>query len=238
MCNVMMALTLIISALSPLPEKFTYLPMGLMCSPNVPKHSTDLVVERPDTFQVDRLAASASTIAVANRSTSSQFALGSSSFEMLGLTTILPFAWSFKPDWDSMARTMASDNQVARIHKSDITRVNAMFYTQHKAPLTITTITESLVLRHLVSSIVNGIDYSGIYRQLTGFPEQAVLACFRSLPEEITAVIRQRLRTAATKEDDSVVVEALLQLEHRLCGSMMRADTDVSLMLDRLKTCK
>jgi hypothetical protein len=133
---------------------------------------------------------------------------------------------------------MASDNQVARIHKSDITRVNAMFYTQHKAPLTITTITESLVLRHLVSSIVNGIDYSGIYRQLTVFPEQAVLACFRSLPEEITAVIRQRLRTAATKEDDSVVVEALLQLEHRLCGSMMRADTDVSLMLDRLKTCK
>jgi hypothetical protein len=165
-----------ISALSPLPEKFTYLPMGLVCSPNVPKHSTDVVVERPDAFQVNRLALSASTISVASRSTSSQFALGSSSSEMLELTTILPFAWSFKLDWDSMARTMASNNQVAQIHKSDISRLNAMFYTQHEAPLTVTTTTESLVLRHLVSSIVNGIDYSGIHRQLTLLPEQAVVA--------------------------------------------------------------
>jgi hypothetical protein len=233
-----MALTLITSALSPLPEKFTYLPMGLMCSPNVPKHSTDVVIERPDAFQVDGLAVSASTIAVANRSTSSQFALGSSSFEMLGLTSILPFAWSFKLDWDSMARTMASNNQVVRISKSDITRLNAMFYTQHEAPLTITTTTtESLVLRHLVSSIVNGIDYSGIYRQLTIFPEEAVVACFKSLPEEITVVIRQRLRTAATREDDPVAVEALLQLEDRICGRTVRADTEVSLLLHKLKTC-
>jgi hypothetical protein len=50
-------------------------------------------------------------------------------------------------------------------------------------------------------------------------------------------VIRQRLRTAATKENDLVAVEALLQLEDRLCGSTMRADTEVSPMLDRLKTC-
>jgi hypothetical protein len=233
-----MALTLMLSALSPLPEKFTYLPMGLMCSPNVPKHSTDVVVERTDAFQVGRLPVSGSITPAANRSISSQFEMGSSSSDMLGLTTIIPFAWSFKLDWDSMARTMASNNQVARIHKPDISRLNAMFYTQHEAPLTVTTTTESLVLRHLVSSIVNGIDYSDIYHQLTVFPEQAVVACFRSLPEETTVVIRQRLRTAATKEDDSVAVEALLRLENRLCGSTMRGDTEVAPMLDRLKTCK
>jgi hypothetical protein len=232
-----MALTLMISALSPLPEKFAYLPMGLMCSTNVPKHSTDVVVERPDAFQVDRLAVGASSISAANRSTFSHFALGSSSAEILGSTTMMPFEWSFKLDWDSMARVMASNNQVAQIRKPDISRLNAMFYTQHEAPLTITTTTESVVLRHLVSSIINGIDYSGIYRQLTIFPEQAVVACFRSLPAETTIVIRQRLRIAATKEQDSVVVEVLLQLEDRLCGSTMRADTEMSPMLDRLKTC-
>jgi hypothetical protein len=232
-----MALTLMISALSPLPEEFAYLPTGLMCSTNVPKHSTDVVVERPDAFQVDRLAVGTSSISAANRSTFSHFALGSSSAEILGSTTMMPFEWSFKLDWDSMARIMASNNQVAQIRKPDISRLNAMFYTQHEAPLTITTTTESVVLRHLVSSIVNGIDYSGIYRQLTVFPEQAVVACFRSLPAETTVVIRQRLRTAAIKEDDSVVVEALLQLEDRLCGSTMRVDTEISPMLDRLKTC-
>jgi hypothetical protein len=208
-----------------------------MCSTNVPKHSTDVVVERPDAFQVDRLAVGTSSISAANRSTFSHFALGSSSAEILGSTTMMPFEWSFKLDWDSMARIMASNNQVAQIRKPDISRLNAMFYTQHEAPLTITTTTESVVLRHLVSSIVNGIDYSGIYRQLTVFPEQAVVACFRSLPAETTVVIRQRLRIAATKEEDSVVVEALLQLEDRLCGSTMRADTEMSPMLDRLKTC-
>jgi hypothetical protein len=232
-----MVLALMISALSPLPEQFTYLPMDLICSPNVPNHSTDVVIERPDTSQVDRLVMSASTISVANRSTSPQFALGSSLYGMLGLTTTLPFAWSIKLDWDNMARIMASNDQVARIYKPDLSRLNAMFYTQDDAPLTTTTSMKSLFLRHLVSSIVNGIDYSGIYRQLTAFPEEAVLACFRSLPKEITVVIRQRLRTAAAKEDDSEAVEALLQLEDRLCGSMMRAATDFDPILDRLKTC-
>lgn len=197
-----------------------------------------MITIQPHASRIGRLASSGSTSHFTNNSTAVQLAMSSGPSELLALRTVSPFAWSLKLDWDSLAKAMGSSSEVAKIRKVDLSRLNAMFYTQQEAPLTVATATDSLILRHLLSSIVNGINQDRMYQQLTAFPKHAVIAVFQSLSEETILVICQRLRTAAITDDDPETVEALLELEHRLCKGAQRADTDLSYMLNRLKTCE
>lgn len=219
-----MILSLTILASSPLSKNFTYLPLG----PSLPRHdwehSTDMITTQPHASCIGRLASSGSASHFTNNSTAVQLAMSSDPFELLALWAVSPFAWSFKLDWDSLANAMGSSSEVATVRKANFSRLNPRFYTQQEAPLTVSTATGSLILRHLLSSVVNGINQDGMYQQLTAFPEHAVMAVFQSSPEEIILVTCQRLRAAAITGDDLEMVEALLELEHLLCKGAQRAN--------------
>jgi hypothetical protein len=234
---------LIIPDLSPLPEIFTYQPLDTVCSPNVPEHSTEASVLLPDCARVNELGANISANFTLIRPISSRIVDECRPFVLLESSTTRPFMWAVKIDWSSLTKAMGSNSQMVQTWRPDLSQLNAILYSQYQITLTTITAPESIVFQHLVSSIINGVNYyetkeqSEVYHQLTALPRQAVSAFFKALPTEIVDIIRQRLRVAAVKTHDPETVEALLELERGLCVSALRTDAEVSFILDRLKTC-
>lgn len=73
-----------------------------------------------------------------------------------------------------------------------------MFYSQYQDLLTVAKITKSLLLQHLVSSIINGVtitdnqNQGSVFRLLITLPKQAIFGFFKTLPEETIDIVRQR----------------------------------------------
>ena len=172
-----------------------------------------------------------------------QIVSGISSRNILDTSKIRPFSWCAGLDWTNLTRAMSSGNQIVRTWRPDYRRLNAMLYSQDQTPITIATATDSLVLQHLVASIINGVnlleplDQSGVYHRLISLPRQAVSSFFKALPPDIVDVIRHRLLVAAMKDGNPDTVQFLLELERGLCVSAFRPEADVHFVLDALKTC-
>ncbi|XPS73406.1 hypothetical protein M3J09_005553 [Ascochyta lentis] len=231
--------------LSPLPEAFEYRPLDTESAASTSRYSREVsTMTSASQIHIIRQGSDISRSPVIRSQNSSRIVQGTGSHTVLSVSMniIHPFSWAATLDWTNLTKAMGSDRQIVQIWKPDQNRFKAMFYSQHQTALTVATTTDSLVLQHLLSYILNGISYprfedlSIVYRWMSQMPRRAVLRFFQTLPTESVDVIRQRIRVAAKGNGDADTVQSILELEYDLCTSTPYSKDDVLFILDAIKT--
>ncbi|KAF3007506.1 hypothetical protein E8E13_005586 [Curvularia kusanoi] len=156
-----------------------------------------------------------------------------------------PFSWANGIDWATLSsRARTADQQIIRLIRPNRSQFMSMSYPEQQTSLTVSLEPDALILRHIVFSIVNGIessrqtDSNGIYLWLANLSRRTVQGFFASLPIEILNVIRQRIRAKAVRSGDPDVAKTLLSLERDLNPDCPYSSGEISKLLEPLSQWK